>query len=406
MADEIIDNKTEESQEIKGIYNINDIDKIISLSTIEGTKTKLLLNLNQLSPRVAQDQLVDLLSTMLSNVLEKYFGDDNNKQIKTYFVKINNKDYNFYQLKAMASSNTNSIVYIRSVAENSFSIYNHFARILGVEIATTKVNKKRLIDSLFGLIPNKNEAFYKDIYDGYAQFLKLDRYSDVMRNFIPYCIARMKDFDLDFNGLIIGAARGSKSTSMLQYARRIYSWDYKLPLLKVDIELIRNGWVNDDIIYSQAQGFTPIKTHKNAVIALDDAILVSDRREAMNPMQIKFLKYVNFFASNNNRIFSLIQNLEDLDVRTYSKANLVFLTYERGSQFVYMKNQNFPIIRDTFQFEKFKKAPYLLNSPILGHHHLTSLHSFLTEVTFDNLQGNSLYDVYYKNKTDNQEKLD
>ena len=75
MADEIIDNKTEESQDkIKGIYNINDIDKIISLSTIEGTKTKLLLNLNQLSPRVAQDQLVDLLSTMLSNVLEKYFG--------------------------------------------------------------------------------------------------------------------------------------------------------------------------------------------------------------------------------------------------------------------------------------------------------------------------------------------
>lgn len=216
----------------------------------------------------------------------------------------------------------------------------------------------------------------------------------------------MKNYDLDFNAVIIGSARGSKSTLLLQLARRIYANDFKMPLNRVDLELIQNGWVYDKIIYTKKQGFAPLKSFKNEVIGLDDAILIGDRRSSMDQQQIKFNSWLNYYASNNNRVFSLIQNLSDLDYRLYSKANAIFLVYERGRALVYIKPKNFPIIKDTYDFDRFVKSPYLLNNEDTGLFYLKRLHSYVGAFSFKDLSGNSLYQAYLTHKKTNQEGLE
>ena len=97
----------------------------------------------------------------------------------------------------------------------------------------------------------------------------------------------MQNYDLNFNGLIIGAARASKSTLMLQMVRRIYAQKLKVPINTVDSELINpklpnspDAWVFKNIIYNKKQALIPFKTNHGQVIAGDEMYFVADRRNS------------------------------------------------------------------------------------------------------------------------------
>ena len=125
------------AQEIKGVYTISDIDKF-NIAHIETVKTNYLLNLSTFDPEESREQLLDLLSIM-QMYLEKYFSVD---QINKQTVNIAGKLYTFYDLKNVAESVAENTI-MRLVAQNAFNIYNHFAKIIGVEIPTTKSNPKK-----------------------------------------------------------------------------------------------------------------------------------------------------------------------------------------------------------------------------------------------------------------------
>ena len=381
--------------QITGLYRISDIDKF-NIARIDGIKTNFLMSFTALSPNSAQTQLSDILSNM-QEVIQKYFSD---VDIRKHTVKIGNEDIDFFTLKEYAKMNLQSKDLIRTIAENAFNIYNHFTKIIGVAIPTSKKNvKKKLISRLFSLIPNKNKAFYDNMMLGYKNFLKLDyRYKNSLGNLAFYCISEMPKYDLNCNILMVGSARIGKSTHFLHGARRIYSARWKKSLDEVDLELINNGWVFDKIIYSKEQGLEPIMKSKESVIGVDELYFVADRRNSMNTKQVEYTGKINAYASNNNTIFNLIQNLSDVDTRVYSSTNVLYLEYERGRALLYIKSKNFPIIKDTYEFEKFAKNPELLGDMNTALDHLKRIPSYIGEVRYSNMEGNVLYNTYKTRK--------
>jgi hypothetical protein len=227
----------------------------------------------------------------------------------------------------------------------------------------------------------------------------------------------MSNYDLNADILFIGVGRVGKSTEAIQYTRRIYSAKWNKPLTEVDKELIHNGWIFDKVIYDKTSVLAPLKTSKKEVILIDEAYFLADRRESLNPQQIKFIKWNNAYASNNNIVMSLIQDLTDLDSRIYSKANVINLLYERGSCLNYVRSKNFPIIKQTNEFEKFNKKARLLNDYQSALYQLRKLPSYTFDQTWHELikinkldpekidYVNPLFEVYLKNKKIHQDEL-
>ena len=76
----------------------------------------------------------------------KYFRPDD---VTRYVINISGKFYNFYDLKQICDTGIEDLFIIRTVAENSFNIYNHFAKQIGVAIPRTRRNpRKKLVDRL------------------------------------------------------------------------------------------------------------------------------------------------------------------------------------------------------------------------------------------------------------------
>jgi hypothetical protein len=218
-----------------------------------------------------------------------------------------------------------------------------------------------------------------------------------MLNYSCYAISQMPKYDLDFNSVIVGAARTGKSVLLLQKARRIYASKWNIPLNKVD-EALSFMWVKDHIIYDKQNGLIPFKKFKSEVIAVDEAYFVADRRESMQKQQVEYTKNINKYASNNNMGFTLIQDLTDLDSRIYSKANEINLIDQRGSAYLYCRSKRYPIVKDTYQFEKFQKYAYLLMNNSVASSNLRGLPNFIKKIHWQDMQGNILYDAYLEQK--------
>lgn len=392
MANLITEQVNNEAPEIKAAYPISEIDKF-NLTRIESLKSALTISWSDLNVLEARQQLGNILSQML-DILDKYFGDKASSPILNKFtVNINGNKWTFPQLKNMVSE-INDKDDLQFIKENCFSIYNHFARSLGNELPTLRRSaKKKFLDSIFSLIPNRNDEWYSEFYRGYKTFLVNNIYRDCLRNFIFYSISQMQFYDLDCKILVIGAARSSKSTLMLHGAIRINSANKNLTFEASSNDLLNNDWVNKGIIYTREQGFSVMGEFRGSPIALDDVILIADSRESLNPLQVKFLQNLNFFASKNNIIFSLIQNYSELDKRLIRNANIIFLVFERGEALVFADSKNFPILNDAHYFERIVKNPFLISSgdKETGVYNLMKLPSFIARIRFPPLMQNPLW---------------
>lgn len=132
--------------DIKGVFNINEIDKF-SLAKIETMQREFTLNIGSVNTNDAKDTLSNILSEQ-QRIIEKYFkttkpdGSTDNA-LEKYKVAIDGKLYNFYDLKRGLAEFGDDDDVIRVISENTFNIYDHFVKILGQEIPTIKKNVKK-----------------------------------------------------------------------------------------------------------------------------------------------------------------------------------------------------------------------------------------------------------------------
>ena len=117
-----------------GIYTLADIDKF-TISEISGAKTNFFNNFNNFSIDGNKKNLQTVFSVML-DILEKYFE---RQKIEDY--KVNGFSFFDYKKSVMFAPDD---IRLRKVAENGFMIYSHFIKLIGVEIPTIRLNKKKL----------------------------------------------------------------------------------------------------------------------------------------------------------------------------------------------------------------------------------------------------------------------
>lgn len=374
--------------EVHGIFTKDMIDTE-ALYRIDSFKNDLLMNLDKTNPNDRIEKLQNLFSLMQSK-LEKYFDK---QTIVNTRIKLFTGEYNFYDAKG-AITEAEDLETARDICEVGFTCYDLLLKKIGVALPTMISDpKKKLIQNLFSLVKKKNpEAFIERLLAEY-------KYTGVQHsnnNLLCFCISQAYKFDLDVNILNIGFARIGKSTLFYQQSRRVFAFRNGFKTLaESDVWLIKRNFSSENVVYSSNQNLRKmLKEKEQDMIGSDEGYLTADKREAMVERNIHLGQDINAFANKNNIFCTSIQNLADLDTRFINKANIIQLITERGTALVYCKGKNFPIMKDSFGFERFIKYPRLLSNLELGSHHLKKLPSFIFEIKYaplDNCQSCSHY---------------
>ncbi|MEM0143612.1 MAG: hypothetical protein QXL94_06645 [Candidatus Parvarchaeum sp.] len=231
-------------------------------------------------------------------------------------------------------------------------------------------------------------------------FLKPD-----LENWLSFLLAKLPAFDIDCKGILVGTTRIGKSTQFLQYVRRITAAEQNTKMSKADQYLLDSHFVTEKIIYSPSQTLDKYKKYSNDILGFDETYLTFDRRNAMAQSNINLTQYLDVYASKKNRVFALAQDLTDLDQRVLNKASFLVLDYERGSGLLFAKSRNFPIIKQTFNFEKLQKYPRLIQNKEVGIANFRHVMGYIGKIHWNDLSGHALYREYKSYKEFWQEKL-
>jgi hypothetical protein len=217
-------------------------------------------------------------------------------------------------------------------------------------------------------------------------------------NYTAFNLAMIPSFDLESHIIIIGSARSGKSTLLLQFTRRIYSIWLNIPLSEVNKRLIDIDWLFNNYIYTMKQTNSVFQKQHKSVIGIDDAYFIADKRQNMSNPNIQFTHLINGLASHNNIVFTLIQNLTDLDTRIVSKSPLLILDYGRGVALGYTKQQNFPIIKSSYDFEIFERYPRLLSNEDVALELLRSRTGYTCNYSWSAFKENDVFWNQYKSR--------
>jgi len=232
-----------------------------------------------------------------------------------------------------------------------------------------------LAEKLFSVLPFFDfNSFYKE----YTDYLAKHNIRHSNFRYLCWCIHKRRDFDLDTNIILIGSARYGKSTDLYDMVDTIYGYRGKR---------ITDEFTDKHIVWNAKQGFTAFGDINQDIIASDEAYFMTDRRQSMDFLQIKYLQLLNALASRKNIVFTLMQDFTDLDTRILKKCDILGLIYERGSKLIFAKSHSFPIIKqnilDTANFEK---KPYLLENKERAIYELHKKPSFINECEFYDFQ--------------------
>lgn len=215
----------------------------------------------------------------------------------------------------------------------------------------------------------------------------------------------MPPLNIDAKIVIVGTTRIGKSMQQIQFARRITSAKNMINLGAADKILIKSNYSTENIIYSQKQSIDHYKKFTNSVLSFDETYLTMDRREAMAQGNINVTRYLDIFASQLNITFALAQDLTDLDQRVINKATALILDYERGGGLLFAKGRSFPIIKQTFDFDRLQKYPRMLRDKKIGIHNLKKVMGYIGKITWDDEPHNLLYMTHVEYKKMWQQKL-
>jgi len=344
----MIDEKEKEGnatiKEEKGIYNIYDIDKEI-IQNIEIKKNDLLLNFFDLSNEIRIKAILNLIFSMKS-LIQKY-NDDYLTEKK---VKINDKEYNFYDLEKEFLFNDISVYSQYVYFEKILYIYNKFiGRYLNIKLPTEKINlKKKIIERMFSLT-NIN---YQKLLDEYEIKRKELNLPNTKLVFLSFLLSKLSNFDMSYKIIINGYERIGKSTLALiiAYYYNIFKFNY----INIDSFVKQNIFFNVD---------KPIELQKENIYIFDEASLISDKRLSMMLKQINLIKTFRINAYLNNVFLILSQDFTDLDIRLINSSNMLIHLYKRGLGFVYIFKQNITSTKRDF-IESFRQINDLSNEKI------------------------------------------
>jgi hypothetical protein len=267
-----------------------------------------------------------------------------------------------------------------------------------IEVGNTDSFKKwrrKLAERLYSAIPFFS---YNQFYDGYKDFIKSRHLYDNKHNYLCYNIHRRRDFDLDTNILSVGAGRIGKSTDLFDMANTIYGFR-DTPLADV--------FADKHIIWNAQQGFKAFSSFEADIIASDENYFLTDRRESMSFLSIKYLQVLNALASRRNIILGNIQEFTDIDTRILKKIDILQLIYERGSKLVFAKSHAFPITQQgILNTEIFEKKPYLLEDKERAIYELSKQPTYIGEFKFDDFKNKQppIWSHYWGIKVKEQNK--
>lgn len=168
----------------------------------------------------------------------------------------------------------------------------------------------------------------------------------------------MPQYDLDTTIINVGFARVGKSTLTLQQSKLILMFQ----LMRNDIDADMLEFVYNRIIYDRSQSRAVLKNYAGLPMAFDEAYMTYDARTSMDQEQIELIRDMNFLASKRNIIFVNIQQFADLDKRILAKANVLQLLYEQGNALLFIKSNNFPVVKSTWDFTWFQKHERVLDN--------------------------------------------
>lgn len=244
-----------------------------------------------------------------------------------------------------------------------------------------------IASNVFSIVPNKNKFFYSDLKEGYLKWIKEQNLHRNTLTFTSWCYSKIPDMDLDGHAVIVGEARSGKDTLMLWYFILIYAIRNNCSIEDAKSAIIALDLLRKLIIYTSLnfQNNGVIFNTTKSTVGIDEGALAVNKKRTMYGEQVDYTSYLDVLADNNNVIFTLIQNLTNLDSAIINKAVSVTAIYERGKSLLYTKNKNFPIIKHTYNFDHFQKNQYLLKDKNLGIHRLQRDSLYSGKIKWSNL---------------------
>ena len=348
--------------------HVVDLERIYQ---IENDRSYFMRNMHSYQP----DDIVEKIQSLLSDMqvfMESYGFED---YMRDRYVD----GVNFYDVQRDMPYTQGNLELCRRGCTIAFLVWRECIRKLGSTLPTVSAKEpmtKKIIYRLFSLVSSKIDYDKEmSLYKATCERLGW-RYKSTV-NFVSFAISRMKAYDLAFNCIEVGRARGSKSTLTGAFFEKIYQARgedimkddaYKLML---DKQYILDNTVGIDAV---------MKGVKGAVNWFDDTHLVFDRRRSMGKRQVKETGDLNFYASMNYVNFYLMQNLSSLDSRITTIANVLILVIERGKGLMFSDSKWLPLFYDRFGFEIFEENPKLANNKDLAMKILKSQKEFICEL--------------------------
>jgi len=328
------------------------------------------------------------------------FTPEHNKSIK---VVNGNKTLDFYEIKSAITA-VEDIDELRLVCELGFTAYNRIMKPI-IQLPTTKTNPERKVfDAFFSLLNTDLAELFKRLRKDFAD----TKCSDTLLNWTAYLLSIMPKYDLAPSVVILGAKRSSKSVLCGQYIRRKYAFNNTLRSLDdADKILVNEQFAKKKVVYTDITQFKEIlKNNKEGDVVFDDAILVGDKRRSMSAVNMVISQYINFYASQRNTTWSLIQHRDYLDTRFITDSNMVVMVINRGYGLLFAMPRAFAcIIKDLYGFEDLIKEPKrFFSNTVKGLDALMRLPSYIGELYYDDLKDNIFWDSISEVKTTEQQK--
>lgn len=249
----------------------------------------------------------------------------------------------------------------------------------------------KCIYSLYGLI-GVGKQFVDSEIAAYQKFIIKHNYKDSNRLFLAWNVSRLWKYKLDFNMLVVGRKRSSKTSFAYQFVKDLFA--------SREAELDIRKWVDGHVIYDSRQRideeFMPIYLD-------DEGMLTGDRRRSMTRMQVQKTENINFYADLLPINITLIQNFSDLDLRLVDTSTALLLVTRRGEGLLFLGSDALAILKNTFGFDQFIKQPELLDNSPVALKMLRSKASYVFDLTWSNMDDDPLYIYGHDKKKEYQE---
>lgn len=230
----------------------------------------------------------------------------------------------------------------------------------------------------------------------YNIFLEAFGLEDSNTRFFAFIVSRLFKKKLNFNMLVVGRARSSKTTFGYSFVND-FMFSRNTPL---DSQQKIEEWVNGHVIYDSRQRSN---AEMNGLYMDDEGMLTGDRRRSMARLQVQKTENLQFYADMFAVNITLIQNFSDLDLRIVDASNAVVVVTSRGEGLLFIGGDAIALVKNTFGFEMFNEHPELLDNNEIAMQLLRSKASYIFDLTWRNMDDDPLYVYGKKKKTEYQE---